>query len=144
MKITIIGAGYVGLVTGTCFSEFGHEVICIDKDTRKIKELQSGNIPMYEPGLEYLVNKNVQEQRLTFDTDPGRGVPGADAIFIAVGTPSSRRGDGFANLSFVYEAAKEIASLLSGYTLIITKSTVPVGTARQIARIITETNPEAA
>ena len=143
MKITIIGAGYVGLVTGTCFSEFGHEVICIDKDRQKIKELQSGNIPLYEPGLDYLVMKNVQEQRLTFDTDPVEGVSGADALFIAVGTPSSRRGDGYANLSFIYEAAEEIAALLNGYTLIVTKSTVPVGTARQIARIINKTNPGA-
>ena len=143
MKITIIGAGYVGLVTGTCFSEFGHEVICIDKDIQRIKELQEGTMPIYEPGLESLVKKNVDEQRLTFDTNPNKGVPWADAIFIAVGTPSSRRGDGYANLSFLYEAAEEIAPLLSGYTLIVTKSTVPVGTARQIARIIKETNPEA-
>jgi len=143
MKITIIGAGYVGLVTGTCFSEFGHEVACIDRDNERIKDLQSGIIPLYEPGLEYLVKKNVQEQRLIFDTDPSKAVPGADTVFIAVGTPSSRRGDGYANLSFIYEAAKEIANLLSGYTLIVVKSTVPVGTARQIARIIKETNPEA-
>jgi UDPglucose 6-dehydrogenase len=143
MKITIIGAGYVGLVTGTCFSEFGHEVICIDKDIQRIKELQEGTMPIYEPGLESLVKKNVKEQRLTFDTNPNKGVPWADAIFIAVGTPSSKRGDGYANLSFLYEAAEEIAPLLSEYTLIVTKSTVPVGTARQIARIIKETNPEA-
>ena len=100
MKITIIGAGYVGLVTGTCFSEFGHEVMCIDKDIQRIKELQEGTMPIYEPGLESLVKKNVEEQRLTFDTSPNKGVPWADAIFIAVGTPSSRRGDGYANLSF--------------------------------------------
>ena len=143
MKITIIGAGYVGLVTGTCFSEFGHEVLCIDKNEQRIKELQSGIIPIYEPGLETLVKKNVEEQRLTFDTDSNKGVPWADAIFIAVGTPSSRRGDGYADLSFIYDAAREIAPLLSGYTLIVTKSTVPVGTARQISRIIKETNPEA-
>ena len=143
MKITIIGAGYVGLVTGTCFSEFGHEVLCIDKDEQKIKELQSGKIPIYEPGLETLAKKNVEEQRLTFDTDSSKGVPWADAIFIAVGTPSSRRGDGYADLSFIYDAAREIAPLLSGYTLLVTKSTVPVGTARQIARIIKETNPGA-
>ena len=143
MKITIVGAGYVGLVTGACFSEFGHEVICIDKDKQRIKELQSGTIPIYEPGLENLVRKNVKEKRLIFETDPSKGIPWADAIFIAVGTPSSRRGDGYANLSFIFEAAEEIAKLLSGYTLIITKSTVPVGTARQISRIISETNPEA-
>ncbi|MFC1844398.1 UDP-glucose dehydrogenase family protein [Thermodesulfobacteriota bacterium] len=143
MKITIIGAGYVGLVTGTCFSEFGHEVLCIDKDTQKVEELQSGNVPIYEPGLENLVKKNLEEKRLTFAGDYSEGVPWADTIFIAVGTPSSRRGDGYANLSYIYDAAREIAPLLSGYTLIVTKSTVPVGTARQIARIIKETNPEA-
>jgi len=143
MKITIIGAGYVGLVTGTCFSEFGHEVICIDKDMQKVRELQSGNIPIYEPGLENLVKKNLEEKRLTFTGDYSKGVPWADTIFIAVGTPSSRRGDGYANLSYLYDAAREIAPLLSGYTLVVTKSTVPVGTARQIARIIKETNPEA-
>ena len=143
MKITIIGAGYVGLVTGTCFSEFGHEVLCIDKDEQRIKELQSGIIPIYEPGLETMVKKNVEEQHLTFDTDSNKGVPWADAIFIAVGTPSSRRGDGYADLSFIYDAARKIAPLLSGYTLIVTKSTVPVGTARQISRIISETNPGA-
>ena len=143
MKITIIGAGYVGLVTGTCFSEFGHEVICIDKDRQRIKKLQSGTVPIYEPGLEYLLRKNVEEKRLTFDTEPNKGVPWAEAIFIAVGTPSSRRGGGYADLSFIYKAAEEIATLLSGYTLIVTKSTVPVGTARQIARIINETNPKA-
>ncbi len=143
MKITIIGAGYVGLVTGTCFSEFGHEVLCIDKDMQKVKELQSGDIPIYEPGLENLVKKNLEEKRLSFEGDYSKGVPWADTIFIAVGTPSSRRGDGYANLSYVYDAAKEIAPLINGYTLIVTKSTVPVGTARQIARIIKETNPEA-
>jgi UDPglucose 6-dehydrogenase len=143
MKITIIGAGYVGLVTGTCFSEFGHDVICIDKNSERIKELQSGNIPIYEPGLENLVQKNLEEKRLTFESDPNKAVPWADTIFIAVGTPSSRRGDGYANLSYLYEAAREIAPLLDDYTLIVTKSTVPVGTARQIARIINETNPDA-
>jgi UDPglucose 6-dehydrogenase len=143
MKITIIGTGYAGLVSGTCFSEFGHEVICVDKDTRKINELQSGKIPIYEPGLENLVEKNVREGRLLFDTDSNKAVPWADAIFIAVGTPATRRGDGYADLSFIYKAAKEMAPLLSGYTLIVNKSTAPVGTARQIARIIRETNPDA-
>jgi UDPglucose 6-dehydrogenase len=143
MKIAIIGTGYVGLVSGTCFSEFGHEIICIDKDKQKISELQSGSIPIYEPGLQDLVQKNVQENRLRFDTDLTTAVPWADTIFIAVGTPTSRRGDGYADLSFIYDAAKEIAPLLSEYTLIVTKSTAPVGTARQIARIIRETNPEA-
>ncbi len=143
MKITIIGTGYVGLVTGTCFSEFGHEVICIDKDKDKISELQSGIVPIYEPGLQELVLKNVQEKRLRFDTDTAKAVPWADTVFIAVGTPSSRRGDGYADLSFIYEAAREIAPLLTGYTLVVNKSTAPVGTARQIARIIRETNPDA-
>lgn len=139
----MIGTGYVGLVTGTCFSEFGHEVICIDKDHRKIAELQAGKVPIYEPGLQSLVQKNVGEQRLKFDTDPRQAVPWADTIFVAVGTPSSRRGDGYADLSFIYEAAREIAPLLKGYTLIVNKSTVPVGTARQIARIVREVNPDA-
>ena len=143
MKITIIGTGYVGLVSGTCFSEFGHEIICIDKDAHKISELQSGKIPIYEPGLQNLVQKNVREKRLKFDTDAGKAVPWADTVFIAVGTPSTRRGDGYADLSYIYEAAREIAPLLTGYTLIVNKSTAPVGTARQIARIIRETNPEA-
>ncbi len=143
MKIAIIGTGYVGLVSGTCFSEFGHEVICIDKDKDKISRLQSGQIPIYEPGLQSLVQKNVQEQRLAFDTDLGKGVPWADTVFIAVGTPSSRRGDGYADLSYIYEAAREIAQFLTGYTLVVNKSTVPVGTARQIARIIRETNANA-
>jgi len=143
MKITIIGTGYVGLVSGTCFSEFGHEVICIDKDKGKISELQSGKVPIYEPGLQELVLKNVQEERLRFDTDSSKAVPWAETIFIAVGTPSSRRGDGYADLSFIYEAAREIAPLLTGYTLVVNKSTAPVGTARQIARIIRETNPAA-
>jgi len=143
MKITIIGTGYVGLVTGTCFSEFGHEIICVDKDKHKISELQSGRIPIYEPGLQNLVQKNIQDKRLRFDTDASKAVSWADTVFIAVGTPSSRRGDGYADLSFIYEAAREIAPLLTGYKLIVNKSTAPVGTARQIARIIRETNPDA-
>jgi UDPglucose 6-dehydrogenase len=143
MKITIIGTGYVGLVSGTCFSEFGHEIICIDKDSRKIRELQSGTIPIYEPGLKSLVTKNVQEKRLRFDTDANTAVPWAETVFFAVGTPTNRRGNGYADLTFIYEAAKEIAPLLTGYTLIVNKSTAPVGTARQIARIIREVNPDA-
>jgi len=143
MKITVIGTGYVGLVSGTCFSEFGHEVICIDKDKDKISKLLSGTVPIYEPGLENLVRKNVEEKRLLFDTDADKAVQWADTIFIAVGTPSSRRGDGYADLSYIYQAAREIAPLLTDYTLIVNKSTSPVGTARQIARIIRETNPEA-
>jgi UDPglucose 6-dehydrogenase len=143
MKIAIIGTGYVGLVSGTCFSEFGHEVICVDKDLNKITDLQSGNIPIYEPGLETLVQKNNNEKRLTFTTELKDAIPWADTIFIAVGTPTSRRGDGYANLSYIYDAAREIAPLLKGYTVIVNKSTVPVGTARQVERIIKETNPEA-
>ena len=143
MKITIIGTGYVGLVSGTCFSEFGHEVICIDKDSRKIRELQTGTVPIYEPGLQNLVQKNMQDNRLKFDTDAKKAIPWADTIFIAVGTPSTRRGDGYADLSFIYEAAREIAPFITEYKLIVNKSTAPVGTARQIARIIRETNPKA-
>jgi UDPglucose 6-dehydrogenase len=140
MKIAIIGTGYVGLVSGACFSEFGHEVICIDKDRKKISELQAGRIPIYEPGLDALVRKNVLEKRLSFATDSSQGVPWAETVFIAVGTPSSRRGDGYADLTYIYAAARELAPLLKDYTLVINKSTAPVGTARQIARIIKETN----
>jgi UDPglucose 6-dehydrogenase len=143
MKITIIGTGYVGLVSGACFSEFGHEVICIDKDREKISELREGRIPIYEPGLDSLVRKNVLEQRLTFVTEPSPGVSSAETVFIAVGTPSSRRGDGYADLTYIYDAVREIAPLLKNYTLVVNKSTAPVGTARQIARIIKETNPQA-
>ena len=143
MKITIIGTGYVGLVSGACFSEFGHEVICIDKDREKINELLAGRIPIYEPGLDSLVRKNVMEQRLTFVTEPSPGVSWAETVFIAVGTPSSRRGDGYADLTYIYDAVREIAPLLKDYTLVVNKSTAPVGTARQIARIIKETNPQA-
>lgn len=143
MKIAMIGTGYVGLVTGTCFSEFGHEVICVDKDSAKIAALKEGNIPIYEPGLEQMVKKNVAEKRLTFTDNLSETVPWAEAIFIAVGTPSSRRGDGYADLTYIYAAAKEIAPLLTGYTAVINKSTVPVGTARQVARIIREKNPTA-
>lgn len=143
MKITMIGTGYVGLVTGTCFAEFGHHVTCVDKLSDKIDRLLAGEIPIYEPGLEALVAKNSQEGRLSFTTDLGKAVAGAEAVFIAVGTPSSRRGDGYADLTYIYEASKEIAPFLQGYTVIIDKSTVPVGTARQVARIIKEVNPEA-
>jgi UDPglucose 6-dehydrogenase len=143
MKITIIGTGYVGLVSGTCFSEFGHEVVCVDKDAQKITALQSGKIPIYEPGLEALVHKNSSEKRLTFTTDLNEAIPWADTVFIAVGTPTSRRGDGYADLTYIYEAAQEIAPFLNGYTVVVNKSTVPVGTARQVDRIIRETNPAA-
>ncbi len=143
MKITMIGTGYVGLVTGTCFAEFGHHVTCVDKIEEKITSLRKGKIPIYEPGLDDLVAKNVGEGRLKFTTSLEEAIPEAEAIFIAVGTPSSRRGDGYADLTYIYAAAKEIASYLRGYTIIIDKSTVPVGTARQVARIISEENPDA-
>jgi len=138
----MIGAGYVGLVTGACFAEFGHSVTCVDTDDDKIQKLNEGSIPIYEPGLGALVEKNVEEGRLEF-TASLDSVPGAEAVFIAVGTPSSRRGDGHADLSYIYGAAKSIASHLQSYTVIVGKSTVPVGTARQVARIIRETNPDA-
>ena len=143
MKITIIGTGYVGLVTGTCLAEFGHHVICVDKDKEKIRQLRKGKIPIYEPGLEALVNKNVGEKRLRFTTDLVEAVPEAEAVFIAVGTPSSRRGDGYADLTYIFEAARELAVNLNGYTVIIDKSTVPVGTARQVERVIRQANPDA-
>lgn len=143
MKIAIIGTGYVGLVTGTCLAEFGHDVVCVDKIEDKIARLRQGRIPIYEPGLDVMVAKNVAEGRLRFTARLEEAVPGAEAVFIAVGTPSSRRGDGYADLSYIYAAAKEIAPWLRGYTVIVDKSTVPVGTARQVARIIRETCPEA-
>ncbi len=143
MKITMIGTGYVGLVTGTCLAEFGHHVTCVDKIEDKINKLNKGEIPIYEPGLESLVKKNVDAGHLHFTTDIKKSVPDADAIFMAVGTPTSRRGDGYANLSYIFDAAKEIAPFLKGYTVIVDKSTVPVGTARQVSRIITEQNPDA-
>lgn len=143
MKITMIGTGYVGLVTGTCLAEFGHHVTCVDKIEDKIQQLKECRIPIYEPGLDALVNKNVSEGRLRFSTDIAEAVPEAEAIFIAVGTPTSRRGDGYADLTYIYEASKDIARHLKGYTVIIDKSTVPVGTARQVERIIRTENPEA-
>lgn len=143
MKITIIGTGYVGLVTGTCLAEFGHHVTCVDKIEEKIDRLKQGIIPIYEPGLDALVAKNLAEGRLRFTTDLSHAVPEAKAIFIAVGTPTSRRGDGYADLTYIHAAAKEIASHLKDYSVIIDKSTVPVGTARQVERIIRDTNPDA-
>lgn len=143
MRITMIGTGYVGLVTGTCFAEFGHFVTCVDKAGEKIDQLNKGLIPIYEPGLDALVRKNVEEGRLSFTTELDQAIPEADAVFLAVGTPSSRRGDGYADLSYVYEAAREIAIHLQGYTVVVDKSTVPVGTARQVERIMRETNAAA-
>ena len=142
MQIAMIGAGYVGLVTGACFSEFGANVTCVDKDVNKISTLKEGKIPIFEPGLEALVQSNVQSNRLTFTTDLKTAVEKADAVFIAVGTPS-RRGDGHADLSFVFSAAEEIAHAMRNYTLIVTKSTVPVGTGRQVAEKIRQICPEA-
>lgn len=138
----MIGTGYVGLVSGTCFAEFGINVTCIDTDESKINKLHQGEIPIFEPGLDVLVERQTASGRLQFTTDLEEGIKGAKAIFIAVGTPS-RREDGHADLTYVYQAAREIAPLLEDYTVIVTKSTVPVGTAREVERIIRETNPDA-
>src|SRR5512137_32039 len=142
MKITMIGSGYVGLVSGACFADFGHEVICVDSDASKIDRLNRGEIPIYEPGLDELVANNVKQNRLSFTTDLAPAVKGADAVFIAVGTPS-RRGDGHADLSYVYAAAKTIAGALDGFTVVVNKSTVPVGTGDEVERIIRDVNPNA-
>ena len=143
MNIAIIGTGYVGLVTGTCFAEFGHTVSCIDKNAEKITALQNGKMPIYEPGLDVMVRHNVQEGRLSFTTEMAKAIPEADAVFIAVGTPTSRRGDGYADLTYIHAAARELAPFLQGYTVVVDKSTVPIGTARQVERIIRETRPDA-
>lgn len=142
MNITMIGSGYVGLVSGACFADFGHKVICVDADATKIERLKRGEIPIYEPGLDELVANNVRQNRLSFTTDLEPAVRGADAVFIAVGTPS-RRGDGHADLSFVYAAAKTIAGALDGFTVVVNKSTVPVGAGDEVERIIREVNPAA-
>jgi UDPglucose 6-dehydrogenase len=142
MRIAMIGTGYVGLVSGACFSEFGVTVTCVDKDEGKIAQLRQGKIPIYEPGLDQIVESNVRAGRLTFTTDLAGAVAGADAVFIAVGTPS-RRGDGHADLSYVFAAAEEIARALSGYAVVVTKSTVPVGTGRRVAEVIRKIRPEA-
>ena len=142
MNVVMIGSGYVGLVSGACFAEFGANVTCVDVDKTKIDKLNAGGIPIYEPGLDDLVKRNTDSGRLKFSTDLCSTVGGADLVFIAVGTPT-RRGDGHADLSYVYTAAKELAAHLTGYTVIVDKSTVPVGTARQVKRIIEEANPKA-
>ena len=142
MRVAMIGTGYVGLVSGACFADFGHVVTCIDKDASKIERLEQGIMPIYEPGLDDLVADNVRDGRLYFAIDGAEAIRQADAVFIAVGTPS-RRGDGYADLSYVYDAAKEIAGLIEGFTVIVTKSTVPVGTGDEIERIIRETRPDA-
>ena len=142
MNVVMIGSGYVGLVSGACFAEFGANVTCIDKDESKINALLNGKIPIYEPGLDNLVAKNIKAGRLGFSTELKEKVGEADLVFIAVGTPT-RRGDGHADLQYVYAAAEELAGYLKGYTVIVDKSTVPVGTARQVHRIISNTNPDA-
>jgi UDPglucose 6-dehydrogenase len=142
MNIAMIGAGYVGLVSGACFSEFGHHVVCVDQDPSKIERLRRNEIPIYEPGLDALVARNSAAGRLAFDDDLAAAVRDADSVFIAVGTPS-RRGDGHADLSFVHEAARQIARAMRRYTVVVTKSTVPVGTGREVAAIIRATNPAA-
>ena len=142
MRVAMIGTGYVGLVSGACFADFGHEVTCVDKDASKVATLDAGGIPIYEPGLDMLVERNVREGRLSFTQDLAEAVRTADAVFIAVGTPS-RRGDGFADLSYVYAASKEIAEVMDGRTVVVTKSTVPVGTGDEVERIIRETRPDA-
>ena len=142
MRVAMIGTGYVGLVSGACFADFGHDVTCVDKDTAKIAALTRGEVPIYEPGLNDLVAANTRAGRLKFTSDLAGAVKAADAVFIAVGTPS-RRGDGHADLSFVYDAAREIARALDGFTVVITKSTVPVGTGDEVERIIRETHPKA-
>lgn len=142
MKITMIGAGYVGLVSGACFADFGHDVVCVDLDQRKIDALLAGVMPIYEPGLAELVAANVKAGRLSFTTDLTSGVDGADAVFIAVGTPS-RRGDGHADLTYVYQATRDIAAAMTGPLVVVTKSTVPVGTGDEVERILRDTAPGA-
>ncbi|WP_171235881.1 UDP-glucose/GDP-mannose dehydrogenase family protein [Ruegeria sp. HKCCA6837] len=142
MRIAMIGTGYVGLVSGVCFSDFGHDVICVDKANQKIDMLKAGRVPIYEPGLDVLMAKNVAAGRLSFTTNLADAVDGADAVFIAVGTPT-RRGDGHADLTYVMAAAEEIANAVTGYTVIVTKSTVPVGTNRQVQEVVAAANPKA-
>jgi UDPglucose 6-dehydrogenase len=142
MHVAMIGTGYVGLVSGACFADFGHHVTCVDKDADKIASLARGEVPIFEPGLAELVKSNLHQDRLIFSTDLAPAVRSADAVFIAVGTPS-RRGDGYADLSFVYAAAREIAAALDGFTVVITKSTVPVGTGDEVERIIRKVRPDA-
>lgn len=142
MRIAMIGAGYVGLVSSACFSDFGHHVVCVDKDEAKIAALNKGELPIFEPGLADLVASNVRQERLSFASDVGAAVSAADVVFIAVGTPS-RRGDGHADMSYVHAAAREIASALSKFTVVVTKSTVPVGTSDEVETIMMEENPDA-
>lgn len=143
MKLVMVGTGYVGLVSGVCFAEFGHSVTCVDTDESKIAALRDGQVPIYEPGLEDLLRKNVSKNRLHFTSEGSEAIRDADVVFIAVGTPVSRRGSGYADMQYVFEAAKSIAKNLSGFTVIVNKSTVPVGSAREVARLIREVNPQA-
>lgn len=143
MEIAIVGSGYVGLVTGVCLAEFGHSVTCVDTDQEKVNLLSDAVCPIYEPGLEDLLRKNLIKERLRFTANLSEAVPKAEVIFIAVGTPSCRRGSGYADMGYVHEAARSLALHLNDYTVIATKSTVPVGTASQVDRIIRETNPQA-
>ena len=142
MRVAMIGTGYVGLVSGACFADFGHDVVCIDKDAGKIDRLLKGEIPIFEPGLDDLVERNVREGRLSFTLDGAEAIKAADAVFIAVGTPT-RRGDGHADLSYVYAAAEEVAGLIDGFTVIVTKSTVPVGTGDEVEAIVRKARPDA-
>lgn len=142
MRIGVVGTGYVGLVSGTCFAEFGIDVVCVDKDEAKIEAMRKGISPIYEPGLEDLLAKQIKAGRISFTTNLEDAVKGSDAVFIAVGTPT-RRSDGHADLTYVYQAAREIAALIEDYTVVVTKSTVPVGTAKEVDKIIRETNPNA-
>ena len=143
MKIAVIGTGYVGLVSGVCFSDFGHDVVCVDKDPAKIDKLNTGQVPIYEPGLEELMAKNVEAGRLSFTLDLPSALDGAEAVFIAVGTPT-RRGDGHADLTYVMAAAEEIAGIVRDYIVIVTKSTVPVGTNRKVKQTVHKANPDLA
>ncbi|MDJ0992895.1 MAG: UDP-glucose/GDP-mannose dehydrogenase family protein [Dinoroseobacter sp.] len=142
MKIAMIGTGYVGLVSGVCFSDFGHNVVCVDKNPQKLAQLKAGEVPIFEPGLDTLIAKNIAAGRLSFTENLAEAVDGADAVFIAVGTPT-RRGDGHADLTYVMSATEEIAHALTGYTVVVTKSTVPVGTNRAVAKTLAKANPNA-
>ncbi|WP_084860860.1 UDP-glucose dehydrogenase family protein [Salibaculum halophilum] len=140
MKIAVVGTGYVGLVSGVCFSDFGHEVVCVDRDADKVARLRAGEVPIYEPGLDELIAKNAQAERLSFTTDLAEALDGAEAAFIAVGTPT-RRGDGHADLTYVMAVAEDIARTATGYLVIVTKSTVPVGTNRKVKQAVAKANP---
>src|SRR6266581_2756634 len=142
MRVAMIGTGYVGLVSGACLADFGHQVTCVDKDAEKVAALRRGELPIYEPGLQDLVRSNARQGRLKFTTELAGPVREADAVLIAVGTPS-RRGDGHADLSYVYAAAREIATALDGFTVVVTKSTVPIGTGDEVERILHQVRPQA-